>query len=382
MADKVIKVVVFTGNRADYGLLEPIITELAKNQSFEVYLFISGSHLLNEYGHTIQEISFDRIKEVITIKIDEPDMEIGQILSKIIGFASDKLKEILPDIVIIAGDRYETLGMSLAAYYNNLPVAHFYGGDVSQGGHLDDSVRHAITKLSHLHFTTSEDSYNRVLKLGEEEWRIYNIGATAYDHIKKGKYASPVEVACELNLDLNKPIILFTQHPISTEADLAYSQVKPSLEALKELKYQTVITYPSNDPGSKEIIKGINEYKNCENFIIRKSLGWKLYIGCMAVASCVVGNSSSGLIETIPLRIPCINIGNRQKGRLKALNVIDTGYDKNEIKEAINRAVNHKDVLLDNLQNPYTFEDSIKSVSEVLRKIKYDRRLIQKRITY
>jgi len=256
-----IKIAVFTGNRAEYGLLHPVIRSLASDSSMAPCLIISGSHLSDEFGMTVSEIDISNISEIIKIPlpvIRENEKE-GMLLSfsEIINNGLEILKKWEPDMIVLAGDRFETFAMAVTSFYMNVPIAHLFGGDLSQGGHLDDSARHSITKLAHLHFTTNDDSYRRVVALGEEKWRVFNVGSPVMDNVVKGDYASPDEIARELELEINKPIILFTQHPITTESGLAYDQVKESLEALKGLGYQTIITYPCNDSGSKRIIEAI-----------------------------------------------------------------------------------------------------------------------------
>lgn len=382
------KIAIFTGSRAEYGLLYPIIKTLHIENRFETYLIISGSHLSSDFGNTISEIDTSIVKKFKKMDIKVPTTNekafMLLIFSEIINKGIDILSEFAPNLIVLSGDRYETFAMCVTAFYMNIPIAHIFGGDISQGGHLDDSVRHSITKLAHLHFTTNEDSFKRVIGLGEETWRVFNVGSPVIDNVLFGNYARSDEISKELALDLSKPIIIFTQHPVTTEAELAYGQVRESLEALKELGYQTVITYPCNDTGSRDIIKAINEYCNISCFRIRKSLGWKLYLGCLQVASCVVGNSSSGLMETPIFKIPFINIGTRQNGRLRAENVIDVPYKKNEIKKAINRALKDSNFIekVKSCSNPYGTRGASNKIVEILKSIPINKGLLQKKMTF
>jgi UDP-hydrolysing UDP-N-acetyl-D-glucosamine 2-epimerase len=382
------KITVFTGNRAEYGLLHPVIRSLASDSSMETYLIISGSHLSDEFGMTVSEIDVSGIKEVKeiplpTVKVNENE---GMLLSfsAIINNGLEKLKRWEPDMIVLAGDRFETFAMAVTSYYMNIPIAHLFGGDLSQGGHLDDSARHSITKLAHLHFTTNDDSYKRVIALGEEKWRVFNVGSPVMDYVVKGDYASPDEIARELELEIDKPIILFTQHPITTESELAYDQVKESLEALKGLGYQTVITYPCNDAGSEHIISAINEYKLIPYFRVRKSLGRRLYLGCVRIASCVAGNSSSGLMETPLFKVPAVNIGVRQAGRLKAENVIDVPCKRESITKAIRQTIedHHFIARARNCSNPYGEGGASNRIFDIIKSTKIDSRLLKKQMTY
>lgn len=382
------KIAVFTGNRAEYGLLHPVIKALSLEPLLDEYLIISGSHLSDDYGRTISEIDTSRVKEVriIDLKACANDKKAEVLLSfrLIIKYGIDVLKELRPDIIVLAGDRYETFSMAATSFYTNTPIAHLFGGDLSQGGHLDDSVRHSITKLAHIHFTTNEDSYKRVIGLGEERWRVFNVGSTAIDNIISGECSKPEDIAKEFNIDLAKPIILFTQHPVTTESDLAYDQVKESLEALKELGYQTIITYPCNDAGSEYIIKAIGEYANNPFFRIKESLGWKHYLGLLKIAYVVVGNSSSGLMETPILKVPCVNIGTRQNGRLRSENVINVPYEKEEIKKAIIKATTDRNFIerVRNCSNPYGDGGASKKIVEILKSIPLERVLLQKKMSF
>lgn len=382
------KIAIFTGNRAEYGLLNPLIRELSSRASFEVYLIISGSHLLEDFGKTVCEIDTSMVKSIRKIPLSVTDankkVELLVLFSDVIREGTTALANLNPQFLVLAGDRYETFAMAVTAYYLNIPIVHLFGGDLSQGGHLDDSVRHSITKIAHLHFTTNVDSYTRVLHLGEEKWRVFNVGSTVMDNILDCRYASADELAKEFNIDLLKPIILFTQHPVTTESELAYDQVKISLDVLKELGCQTIITYPCNDPGSDQIIKAISEYTHNTAFRIVKNLGWRRYLGFIKISSVVVGNSSSGLMETPFFKIPAVNIGTRQKGRLRAENVIDVPYQKDAMRNAINTALHDSNFLgkVSNCSNPYGKGGASKIIAGILESIELTKSLLQKKMTF
>ncbi|MDD5072710.1 MAG: UDP-N-acetylglucosamine 2-epimerase [Candidatus Omnitrophica bacterium] len=380
------KIALFTGNRAEYGLLRPLVKELLSRRNFDVRLIISGSHLSERFGNTHSEIEYpDRLKakNVYLSQPGTPD-NVLPVFAELVKKGARLLGAMRPDILVLAGDRYETYAMAIAAFYSNIPIAHLFGGDLSQGGNLDDSVRHSITKLSHLHFVSNQDSYLRVLGLGEEKWRVFNVGSTAIDNYLSGEYAGPQELARELKIDPGKQVIVFTQHPVTTESALAYGQIKESLEALKEFGRQTVITYPCNDAGGDRMIKAIKEYARVPHFRIRKSLGWKNYFGILRIASAVAGNSSSGIMETPVFKVACINIGSRQQGRLRAENVIDVPYKKRAILEALRKAVSDKAFLrkVRNCRNPYGSGRAAEKIADELEKAAQGKRLLQKKMTY
>jgi UDP-hydrolysing UDP-N-acetyl-D-glucosamine 2-epimerase len=383
-----IKISVFTGNRAEYGLLYPLLKALLAKPSIEVSLIISGSHLSTAYGMSLSEIDLSGFINTEKIEMLHADQEWNQRITDEMAFLMSaggrSLKKLDPDILILAGDRYEAFTIAIASFYMNIPIAHIFGGDLSQGGHLDDSIRHSITKLSHIHFTSNEDSHRRVLALGEEPWRVFNVGSLSIDNMVAGEYARPEELFSEFEINTNMPIVLFTQHPVTTESEDAYSQVKESLEAMKELGYQTIITYPCMDNGSQHIIRAIHEYEDLSNFRIIKSLGWKRYLGFLNIASVVVGNSSSGLMETPYFKVPCVNVGTRQAGRFRSSNVVDVNYNKKEIKDAIIKAVSDKDYIkqINKCENPYGDGSASRKIIEILKTIPIDRKLLQKKMTY
>lgn len=382
------KIAVFTGNRAEYGFLYPIINKLKEEDELETSLIISGSHLSNEYGETIDEIDTSSVAVVKRIKTNETGShkkkKILDAFSLIIKESGGILEDLQPDLLLIAGDRYETFAVATSSFYMNIPVVHLFGGDLSQGGHLDDSVRHCITKLAHVHLATNKDSYDRILGLGEEEWRVHNVGSPAVDNVVNGDYASREELVREFDLKDDKPLILFTQHPITTESEKAREQVIESINAFKEIECQVVVTYPCNDTGSKDIIEEIEKIQGDPKFIIVKSLGMRRYLGVMNIASVVAGNSSSGLMETPVFHVPCVNIGNRQNGRLRAANVIDVVNKKDAIKDAIRKCLENADFqkVVEKVENPYGDGKSSERIISILKELEINTILLQKKMTY
>jgi UDP-N-acetylglucosamine 2-epimerase (non-hydrolysing)/GDP/UDP-N,N'-diacetylbacillosamine 2-epimerase (hydrolysing) len=304
------------------------------------------------------------------------------------------LDELKPDFLVVYADRFEGFAAVITGTQMGIPTAHIEGGDITEGGALDDSVRHAMTKLSHLHFTTNEDAARRIKTMGEEEWRIFNVGFPAIDLIAEGHYATADELSARFGIDPARPIILFTQHSVTTEFEKASQQIIPSLKALEELASggcQVIITYPNNDAGGRRIINCIDDWwgRGIPGAQIYKSLGRYNYHGFLhlcgnggGVGVCV-GNSSSGIKETPTLGCPAVNIGTRQKGRLRACNVIDTDYDKEQIIDAIKRSLYDQEFRerCRVCDNPYGQGDAGKKIAAVLADVQIDARLIQKRMT-
>jgi UDP-N-acetylglucosamine 2-epimerase (non-hydrolysing)/GDP/UDP-N,N'-diacetylbacillosamine 2-epimerase (hydrolysing) len=274
----------------------------------------------------------------------------------------------------------------------NVPTAHIEGGDYTEGGALDDSVRHAMTKLAHLHFATNQQAVERILGLGEEPWRVFNVGQPALDLIAAGLFANPEQVCCELKLDRSRPIVLFCQHSVTTEFEQATQQVRPSLEALRRLAgegWQVVATFPNNDAGGRHIIEEMKTLDGIPGVVVRKSLGRHLFHGLLNVIGRVgrgafAGNSSAGIKETPAFGCPAVNIGSRQQGRLRATNVLDVPYDARAIEAALRRsatdeAFRHQCATCD---NPYGAGNAGPKITEVLATIPINADLLRKRMTY
>lgn len=383
---------VFTGNRAEYGLQYPILKAIESHPNLDYRLFVSGAHLDANFGKTIEEIQSDgfEIHEQVDIELNEENEDAT---SKAIGSGvisiSNALKKNRPDIFLVYADRFEGFAAVIASTQMNIPTAHIEGGDITEGGALDDSVRHAMTKLSHLHFTTNQQATNRILAMGEADWRVYTVGFPAIDLIHEGNYASQNEIVEKFSIDPLKPIILFTQHSVTTEFDLATEQIKPSLDALNflaERENQVFLTFPNNDAGGRKIINEIDRRRSLfhPNIQIHSSLGRYYYHGILALAKnpdikiCCVGNSSSGIKETPAFHCPTVNIGSRQQGRLRAENVIDTNYDSQLIISAVEKCFNDMDFrrTCKKCVNPYGVGDAGKKIAKVLSEVNLDKTTI------
>lgn len=390
------RIAVFTGNRAEYGLLYPVIKAIDEHPALKSYLLVSGAHLDENFGHSKQEIKADGFKVYKEVKVDfsgDKLLTTASSIGSVVINLSRILEKLKPDILVVYADRFEGFAAVIAGSQMRIPVAHIEGGDVTEGGALDDSVRHAMTKLSHLHFTTNQEAADRIRKLGEEPWRIFNAGFPVIDLIKAGKFATEKEISGKFGVTDNKPVILFTQHSVTTEVDETARQVRPSLEALRcfaRKGVQVIITYPNNDAGGKKIISELKKLKqeNLKNIAVIPHLGRYFYHGilnlCKKYGGCCAGNSSSGIKETPAFGVPAVNIGTRQDGRLRAGNVIDTGYSKQEIMRALKKALYDKRfrAKCKRTKNPYGVGDSGKKIAKVLAGIPIDKKLIQKKITY
>lgn len=393
------KIAIFTGNRAEYGLQYPIIKAISKCRKLEYFLLVSGAHLDEKFGYTKREIEKDGFKVYAEIKAEvktDSLFSTTQAIGNIISNLSSVLRRINPDFLMVYADRFEGLAAVVAGSQMGIPVAHVEGGDVTSGGALDDYVRHAMTKLSHLHFTTNQEAAQRITRLGEEKWRIFNVGFSVIDMIKADKFASYAEICQRLGfrLDLKRPVILFTQHSITTELKNISSQINPSLEAIKYFAAkgaQVIITYPNNDAGGLRIIDLLRKLERDDytNIKIFPHLGRYYYHGLLnicgrkAVGVCA-GNSSSGIKETPAFGCPFVNIGTRQKDRLRSVNVLDTGYEKKEIIRAINKSLFDKKfrTKCKRCRNPYGGGDTGNKIAEILANLDIDKKLIQKKITY
>ena len=321
------KIAVFTGTRAEYGLLYWLLKDIQAHSSLELQLLVSAMHLSPEFGMTYKQIESDGFK--ITEKVEmllSSDSAVGTVKSMglgVIGFA-DALNRMNPDLLIILGDRFEALAAAQAAMILRIPIAHIHGGEITEGAY-DDAIRHAITKLSLLHFTSTDAHRNRVIQLGEHPNRVFNVGAVGLDHLQRTELMSINNLSASLDFNLDKPYFLVTYHPVTTASEPAKESFLNILQALEQFpSHQIILTYPNADDGGREIIPLLEEYaaKRPERVLAIPSLGQKRYLSAVKHAQAVVGNSSSGIIEVPSFKIPTINVGERQRGRMAAKSVM------------------------------------------------------------
>jgi UDP-N-acetylglucosamine 2-epimerase (non-hydrolysing)/GDP/UDP-N,N'-diacetylbacillosamine 2-epimerase (hydrolysing) len=390
-------VAVFTGNRAEYGLQFPILRAIAADPRLDYRLLAGGAHLSQDFGGTVSEIEADGFRVWREVRIPEGPLSAAYTAQSIaagIESVSAILSEMAPDFILIYGDRFESFAAMIASTQMNIPTAHVEGGDYTEGGALDDSVRHAMTKLAHLHFTTNPQAAERVLKLGEEPWRVFTVGLPTLDLAREGLFAQSAELVAQFGFDLSRPVILFCQHSIATEPEQAMAQIRPSLEALSELAAggcQIVITYPNNDAGGQIVIGEIRRFQELglPGVHVMPSLGRKRFHGMLSLMGGVgrgalVGNSSAGIKETRVFGCPCVNIGSRQRGRLRSANMIDAGYNRDAIVAAIRRAVDDEEFrkVCRTCESVYGEGSAGSRIAEILATIPIDIRLLQKRMTY
>jgi UDP-hydrolysing UDP-N-acetyl-D-glucosamine 2-epimerase len=387
------RIALFSGNRSEYGLQFPILRAIAAEPRLRYDLIVSGAHLKQEFGRTLEEIEADgfEVAEHVDVNVAGGTLAAtAAAIGTMVSGLSAALARVQPDFLVVYGDRFESFAALIASTQMAIPTAHIEGGDYTEGGALDDSVRHAMTKLAHLHFTTNEQAAERVRRLGEQPWRVFNVGFPALDLVREGRFAPPGEVYQRFSLDPERPIVVFTQHSVATECDRAVEQVRSSLRALaqagEEWGCQTVITYPNDDAGGKLIVEELCrwEARKLPFLRIHPSLGRFYYHGILNVAAACVGNSSSGIKETPAFHCPTVDIGSRQRGRLRGDNVLTVGYAVAEIKAAIGRCLHDERfrAQVRESRNPYGAGNAGPRIAEILATIDISPALVQKQMTY
>jgi GDP/UDP-N,N'-diacetylbacillosamine 2-epimerase (hydrolysing) len=375
------RVIAITGTRADYGLMRPVFRAIETNERFYLGLIVTGMHLLPEYGLTIHEIERDGFKILrrVSMLLGE---DTGTAMAKGLGLAvigiAEALEELRPDILLLQGDRGEMLAAAIAGTHANIPVVHMSGGDRS--GSIDDSIRHAITKLAHLHLVTCEQSAQHVRAMSEVSERIFVVGEPSLDAIRNLKFVPPEQLAEQFDLDLDHPLILVSQHPVTSEADQAASQMRETLDALIEVNEQAIVFYPNTDAGGKAMMQVLREYNAYGTLKFFDNVSHEKYLSLMNIADVMVGNSSSGIIEAPSFQLPVINIGTRQIGRLRAANVIDVEYKREEIVLAIKKALYDQKFkeFLKHCMNPYGDGRTSERTIEILMRMKLCPELVNK----
>lgn len=336
------KICVVTGTRAEYGLLCRLMRLIKESPDTQLQVIATNMHLTPKYGNTYQEIEKDGFTIDCKIPIIDENAEdnavttVKSMATALSGFA-EAYNTLKPDLVVVLGDRYEILAAATAALIERIPIAHLHGGEVTEGAY-DDAIRHSITKMSHLHFTSTEEYRNRVIQLGEQPDRVFYVGAPGVENIKKFPLLSKEEVEESVNFKLDENTILVTYHPVTLGEHTAEKDIKEFLGALEERKdLRVFFTMPNSDTGSQAIVDAINEFvaNNADRAVAYKSLGIKRYLSVMKYAGAVVGNSSSGLLEVPSFGIPTLNIGDRQKGRMAADSVYNCETDKKSILKGL-----------------------------------------------
>ena len=371
MENEVKKICVVTTTRAEYGLLYWLIKEIQKSDKFQLQLVVGGTHLLEEYGKTINNIEF-KIDKQIDFLLDDSKVGISKSMGVLQLSISETFEELKPDFVVVLGDRFELIPIVSSAVVFNIPVIHIHGGEKTEGA-IDEYFRHSITKMSYLHFTSTDEYRKRVIQMGENPKRVFYIGAMGIENIYRLKLLNKQELENSLNFKFGKKNILVTYHPETLIETNKFNEV---LEALSELKDTKIIFTKANSDTNGKIInqmieKFVSQNKNAKLY---SSLGQVRYLSTLQFVDIVVGNSSSGLLEVPSFKKVTINIGNRQKGRIKAKSVIDVKTNKKEILKAIKLAYTKKfQKKLKNIKNPYEKSKyPSREILKVLENIKVD----------
>ena len=383
------KIIFFSGSRAEYNIQFPILKLFQNNKNYKFYFIIAGSHTSNIVGDTFKEIKKDKIK--VTHKINlklksENNLKLNNYSVELQSKVTDIFKKIKPDCIFLTSDRFETLSVALVAHFMRISIIHLEGGDVTEGGTLDDNSRHAITKLASLHLVTNTDSKKRVIKLGEESRRVLDIGFPPLNSINKKKLFSKDFIEKKFKISLQEKIILFTYHPVPNELH-KIKLIFKTLKYLQSKNIKIIITYPNFDPGYKDIIEEIKKIKNAKvNIVVVENLGRKMYfsilnyLGAYNKGVCM-GNSSSGIKETLYFNCKTINLGNRQKSRLKTKNIFDCDLKTRNIIIKTRKILNLK-ADLKNYPNPYYSKKNFNNLDIKISKLLKLKNLDNKKITY
>ncbi|MDP2939779.1 MAG: UDP-N-acetylglucosamine 2-epimerase [Candidatus Omnitrophota bacterium] len=367
------KVCIVTGSRAEYGILHPLLSKIKSDRGFQLQLIATGMHLSSEFGLTYKEIEKDGFKineKVEMLLSSDTEMGIAESIGLgITGFA-DAFARLKPDLIVLLGDRFEIFAVAIAAFVMRLPIAHIHGGELTEGA-MDDAFRHSITKMSYLHFTSTEEYRRRVIQLGESPERVFNVGALSIDNIRSTKLLKREELEKKLNFTFGKRNVLVTFHPVTLENNTAALQFKELLKALDDFKdLKIIFTKPNADTNGRVIIKLIDKYTrdNRNRAVSIVSLGTQMYFSTIKVVDAVVGNSSSGIIEVPAFGRPIVNIGDRQKGRIKAPSIIDCEPQKNAIYKGIVKAfsVDFRQ-FCKKVRNPYGDGNAAERITKIIK---------------
>ena len=379
------KIIVTTGTRAEYGILSSILFELKKNKKFYLYLIVTGSHLSKKYGLTINEIKKDGFKIYSKVHMF-PKNDTTFFTSKSVGKGiiefSNIFNKVKPHFNLILGDRVEMLASSIAASQMNILNIHIHGGDKSGG--IDEYSRHAITKLSNIHFAATKKSKERIIKMGENPKYVFFTGSPSLDDVIQNKITNKKTLEKKYNVKFNGDEILLLQHPVTTQVDLSEKQILNTLKAITKVKKTTIIIAPNSDPGNKVIFEHVHSFTKKHNFIkLYNSLPRSDYLGILKNCGVLVGNSSSGIIESTLFQTPVVNIGIRQEGREKGKNVLDVKNDSiPSIHNAIVKSLKIKKSSHKISNYIFGKGDAAKKIVRVLEKIHVHKDLIQKQIHY
>jgi len=373
--EKKIKICVFTGTRADYGILSGLMGEIKKSRDFKLQIIASGAHLSVRHGYTINEIESDGFfadkKVEILLSSDTPAGTAKSMALGVMGF-SEALGELKSDLAVILGDRYEAMAMAAAAVMQNVPIVHIHGGELTHGS-MDEMFRHAITKMSRLHFVSTEEYRRRVIQMGETPAFVYNVGAPGVENIKKIELLSKKELEKALKFKFGGKNILVCYHPQTISGSEKIEKFSEVLDALEKINgVKIIFTMPNADCGGEKIRSAIKDFvaKNKERAIAFDSLGKKLYFSVMNIVDALAGNSSSGIIEAPSFKIGTVNIGRRQDGRARSESVIDCRADAREIIKAFEKLYSEEfQKKLAGVKNIHEKKDTAANIVKIIRKM-------------
>lgn len=374
-------VLAVTGSRAEYGAMRPVFRAIANSPELELHLLVTGMHLAPQFRSSLDEIQADAFGTLHRLPVF-PEAGTGAAMARSLGHAvvgtTGVLDDIRPDLLLLQGDRGEMLAAAMAAAHLNVPVVHMSGGD--RTGTIDDPIRNAITSFAHVHLTTCDESSERLRSMGESAARIFQVGEPTLDVILALVPISREALCDELDLDVDRPIVLATQHSVTDEAVKAGSQVRETLAALTALGLQTVFTYPNTDSGYEAIVEALASWQPRTNLRVVPHLGQLRYLSLMREAAVVVGNSSSGILEAPSFGVPVVNVGTRQHRRTRAGNVIDVPCDRQAIENAIERALHDPEFRdrLSTCRNPYGDGCCAERTCDILRRLRLDSHLTAK----
>ena len=373
------KICFISGSRADYGLLSNLMKLVKRDKKLSFNLIVTGSHLSKTHGHTYQEILKDKfnINDKIDLKIngDKP-RDICRYISLAVKKISKKIVKLKPDLIILLGDRYEIFSAGIVALIHQIPICHLHGGEITEGS-IDDVFRHSITKMSALHFVSNLEYKKRVRQLGENPKNIFVVGGFGVDLIKNSKLISKKKIETNLNLEFKKKNLLVTYHPETTNRDNLIKDFTEILKSLKKFKdIKVIFTNANTDVGGNIINKMINKFikENKNRSCKISSMGQINYLSTLKYVDCILGNSSSGILEAPTLRTPTINIGDRQKGRLKAKSIIDVSAKSGDVIKAIKKIYSKKfNKMLSVSNNPYGSGNASIKTLNILKKINFEK---------
>jgi GDP/UDP-N,N'-diacetylbacillosamine 2-epimerase (hydrolysing) len=377
------KIAVVTVSRAEYGILKKLLHKLQEDQEIELQLIVTGSHLMNEAGMTINQIKEDNISIAAEIDMelhgDQPH-DISNAMGTIIKKMGKVLQQLQPDLMILISDRFETGSAGLASLPFNIPIVHIAGGVVTEGA-IDDKIRHSLTKMSQIHCAVDQEGANNLISMGEEAWRVHNTGSMSIDLLQEYATKSEQQLKEELHIESTAELMLFVYHPTTTEYQQTEEQITNALDALPD-DMEIIALLPNQDTARNTIAQALTKKaEQSQHIHVFKHLPRSTYANVMKQCRLMVGNSSSGLLEAPTFQTPVVNIGNRQRGRGRCANIIDTDYETDNIKKGIKKARSAEfKSALSSLINPFGDGNATEKIYTIIKEIEINERLLNKKI--